>query len=55
MNKKLKALLANLAYSSLGNRIVSLLGGGKLYANYKVRSLKKKYLAEAIKEFGKGS
>ena len=47
--------MANLAYSSLGNRIVSLLGGGKLYANYKVRSLKKKYLAEAIKEFGKGS
>lgn len=55
MNNTLKTFVCNIVYSPLGNKVVSLVGGQKLYAELHVRSEKKVLLAEAKKEFEKGS
>ena len=47
MKRSIKSFLANVAYSPFGNRIVSLIGASSIWANYKVYSAKRKYLAEA--------
>lgn len=51
----LKTFVCNIAYSPFGNKLVSLVGGQRWYAEFHVRSEKKKLLANASKEFGKGS
>lgn len=55
MNNSLKTFVCNIVYSPLGNKVVSLVGGQKLYAELHVRSEKKILLTEAKKEFEKGS
>lgn len=49
------SLILRILYSPIGNRIVSLLGGQKLYAKYRVWKRKKQRLSYARKEYGKGS
>lgn len=55
MNRSVESFLRNIAYSPSGNKLVSLFGGRKLYTKWRVRSEKKKLLANAKKEFEKGS
>lgn len=55
MNRKIKYYFANVAYSPIGNKIVSLLGWQKLYADYKLLSSKRRALHIAKKEFEKDS
>ena len=55
MNKSLKTFVCDIAYSPLGNKLVSLVGGQSWYAELHVRSEKKKLLANAKKEFEKCS
>ena len=55
MNRDLKTLVANVAYSSIGNRVVTLFGVANLYTKIKVFSTKKRDLRIAKKEFEKGS
>lgn len=53
MNNSIKTFVCNIAYSPLGNKMIALLGGQKMYAESHVRSVKKVLLAEARKEFEK--
>ena len=53
MKRKLRTFVANIAYSPFGNKVVKSIGGARLYATYKVCSLKSKYLHIAKKEFEK--
>ena len=53
MNRNIKTLAANIAYSHFGNRVISFLGVERLYATYKVYSSKRRYLRIAKKEFEK--
>jgi hypothetical protein len=55
MDTSLKAFVCNIAYSPFGNKVVSLVGGQKMYAELHARSEKKKLLANAKKEFEKGT
>lgn len=50
LKRDLKSQMANIAYSPIGSIIVSLFGGGVLYAKWKVHSVKKEYLSEARKK-----
>ena len=53
MNNKLKSLLCKLAYSPVGDKLVSASGMKRLSTEIRVRSAKKKQLSEAEKEFSK--
>ena len=53
MNRKLKANLANVVYSPLGDKIAQWLRIPQLYAEYMAWSSKRSFLREAKKEFGK--
>lgn len=56
MKKKfIKSFLSRIAYSSVGDRIVTSLGGERLHAELFVRSSKKRLLDEAKEEYRKGS
>ena len=55
MKNTLKTFICDIVYSPFGNKVVSLVGGQKMYAELHVRSEKKKILAEAKKEFDKKS
>lgn len=55
MKRSVETFVCNVVYSPLGNKVVSLVGGQKIYAETHVRSIKKKLLAEAKKEFDNGS
>lgn len=55
MNNKLKSFAAGIAYSSFGNKLISFLGGQRIYADLHARSSRKRLLAEARKEFAKGN
>ena len=55
MDTSLKAFVCSIAYSPFGNKVVSLVGGQKWYAELHSRSEKKKLLANAKKEFEKSS
>jgi hypothetical protein len=51
MNSYLKTIITDIAYSPFGNKIVSLLGLGKIWTELHVRSAKKRLQAEARKVF----
>ena len=53
MDSQYKFFVTNLVYSPFGNKIVSLLGLMKLYADYKAYSSKRNAFRVAKKEFGK--
>lgn len=55
MKRSLETIICNIVYSPLVNKLVTLVGGQKLYAETQVRSIKKTLLAKARKEFEKGS
>lgn len=55
MKRSREAFIRNIAYSPFGNKLVSFFGGRNLYAKWRVRSDKKRLLANAKKEFEKGS
>ena len=55
MNRKIREIVSEVAYSPIGNKLVSLFGVKSLYTNYKVLSTKKRYLSIAKKEFENGS
>ncbi|MBQ8484723.1 MAG: hypothetical protein IJ534_01075 [Bacteroidaceae bacterium] len=55
MKTKLNALICNVVYSPIGNKIVSLLGGPKLYAEFVTWKRKKLYLSVAKQENQKGT
>lgn len=55
MKRSLETIVCNIVYSPLVNKLVTLVGGQKLYAETQVRSIKKTLLAKAKKEFEKGS
>ncbi len=53
MNRFLKNFLSRIAYSPIGDKIVTFVGGGRLHTILNIRSAKKKLLAEAKQEFEK--
>ena len=53
MKRNLRNFIAKMAYSPIGNRLVSLLGGAQLYAKYKVYYSKRGMLAEAKRLYQK--
>ena len=57
MNKKSKIRLfvLNIIYSPMVNKLITVVGGRRLYAEYRVRLLKKRLLAKAKAEFEKGA
>lgn len=55
MNRKLKAYLANVVYSPLGDKIAQWLRIPQLYAEYMACSSKSKFLSLAEKEFSTGT
>lgn len=55
MNKKLKTYLYDIAYSPLFDDAFSFVGGKRVWADYRVRQEKKRLLANAKKEYEKGS
>lgn len=55
MNRKVKSFLCRFGYSPLGDILVKLTGGGKIWTYLHVRSVKKRLLAKATKEFDKGA
>ena len=55
MNKsKAHTAVSNIVYSPMVNKLFTNVGGRRLYAEFRVRQLKKKLLAEAKTEFAKG-
>lgn len=54
-NRRIKALVANIAYSAVGARVVSILGITNLFAGLKVVLSKRSCLRIAKKEYKKGS
>ena len=50
MGRNLKSFVANIAYSPIGNYLISLVGGARLYAELKVYVTKKKLFKAAKKE-----
>ena len=55
MKTKLNALICNFVYSPIGNKLVSLVGGPKFYADYIVWKRKNIFLSIAKKENQKGT
>lgn len=55
MNTTVKAFLCDIAYSPLGDKLATGLGIKRLWTEFHIRSSQKKLLAEARKEFEKGS
>lgn len=53
MGRNFKSFVANIAYSPIGNYLISLVGGARLYAELKVYVTKKKLFKAAKKEFSK--
>lgn len=53
MNNQLKSLICSIAYSPLGDKLISCIEGPRLYAEYAFRSRKKAMLAEAKRQFAK--
>ncbi len=53
MKRKLRTFVANIAYSPFGNKVVKSIGGARLYATYKIWSIKRIDLRIAKKEFEK--
>ncbi len=55
MKRSVETLICKVFYSPLGDKLATLLGLYNLYAEYKVRTIKKKQLSYAMKEFNKES
>ncbi len=55
MNRSLETFICNIVYSPLGNKLVTLVGGQKLYAEMHARSIRRSLLVAAQKEFEKES
>ena len=51
---KVHNAVSNIVYSPVVNKLFTNVGGRRLYAEFRVRQLKKKLLAEAKTEFAKG-
>ena len=54
-NSKLPSFVIKIVYSPAINKLITFVCGRRLYAEYSVRLLKKRLLAEAKEEFEKGS
>ena len=55
MKRSIETFICNIVYSPLGNKMVTLLGIQRLYAELHTRSIKKGLFIEARNEFNKGS
>lgn len=55
MNNSLKTFVCNIAYSPFGNKVASLVGAQKMYADFHARTMRKSFLADAKKEYEKGT
>ena len=53
MNKSLKTFLSSIAYSPIGDKFITFVGGVRLHTELNVQSSKKRLLAEAKKKFEK--
>jgi hypothetical protein len=52
---KIHSFVLDVAYSSAGNKIISFMGGPRLYADYLIWKKKRRALANAKKEYANGS
>ena len=55
IKRHLKTYVANIAYSPIGNQMVSLLGGARWFAELNVFSSQRRFLADAKKEYERGT
>lgn len=55
MNSSFKSFVCNIVYSPWGNKLVALVGAQKFYAGFHACSMRRRFLAEARKEFEKES
>ena len=55
MNKSLKAFVCKIVYSPAINKMISLMGGNRLWTELHTRSKKRQLLASAAKEYKKGN
>ena len=53
MNSSLKTFVCNIAYSPFGNKVATLVGAQKMYADFHARAMRKSFLADAKKEYEK--
>lgn len=55
MNRRIKSIVCSVGYSPIGDKMVRLTGLDKLWRWMHIRSVKKSYYKEALKEFEKGT